>query len=153
MKLKKQVNKDLDNHPIEREKVDKYGKHKVKYTKAEKAMLRNLTRVKVVTIIGILLNLLLPVMSNRSGFQCFTQWILVICYIIALINAIGWQGWTTQYIPLLPMGIVRIFQIVYHFFISSVSINFTFFAIVFIYDSVYILMLLLMKSSYEFVKE
>lgn len=146
MKSRKQEDdKFLDDNPSEVETV--------KYSKAEKALLKNLTVVKIVTLIGIGLNLFLPIMSRRIGMQCPTQWFLVICYIIALINAIGWQGWTTQYIPLLPMGFIRIFQIMYHLFISSTSMNFTFFTIVAIYDSVYILMLLLMKSSYEFVKE
>lgn len=153
MKSKKQVNNSSDNNLMEREKVDKYGRHKVRYSRAEKSLLKNLTIVKIVTVIGIILNLILPIMSSHLGLQCFTQWIIVVCYIIALINATGWQGWTTQYIPLLPIGLIRIFQVLFHLFISSTPINYTFFVIVVIYDSVYILLLLLMKSSYEFVKE
>lgn len=114
--------------------------------KYEREVMFNTYLIKATLVIGILLNLALPVYSQTIGFKSMLQWVVVGFYIYGLVNALGYvRG---QKIPLLQIGFTRIIQIVARVFLKNNPIAWKYFGIVIAFDLLFIYLLFMDKSSY-----
>ena len=118
--------------------------------KYEKALLFNLKVIKVLFAINVIINLFTPVYSDGClGIKSLLQWIIII---INFIGVIGSMGYFNQHIPTLEWGVVRIFQVLWHVFISSTGMNWVFFFIQLLSDLLLTIMLFMDKSNFKYEK-
>ena len=121
-------------------------KKKRSLNKYEKEVMFNTHLIKATLVIGILLNLALPVYSHTIGFKSILQWFAIACYVYGFINALGYvRG---QKIPVLQLGLVRLVQVVGRFVIKSNPIAWKYFGIVIAFDLLFVYLLFMDKSSY-----
>lgn len=120
--------------------------------KYERGLLTNLKLGKALYGIIFILNIFLPLFKpSVFGYKCPTQYVLLIVQFLGLL---GMQGYLTdQYIPILPIVFIRLIQFVTHTFIFKAKVNTMIFLVLSIIDFIFIMLLIIDKDSYVYIKE
>lgn len=121
--------------------------------KYERSVLVGLYIIKYLTLLSVILNLALPIYEKSKGYQIPTQYLLVIFHIIGYMYASGrLEG---QSLIIGRIGLLRVFQALFHTVIGFNKINWITFGGVVLLDIVIILFKFIDKKNnyYEYIEE
>lgn len=114
--------------------------------KYEKEVMFNTYLIKAAFVIGIVLNMILPVYSTTAGFKSILQYVVLFSYCYGLLHAMGiFRG---QKIPVLQLGFTRLAQVVGRLFIKNNPIAWQYYGILLALDVLYLYLLFVDKSGY-----
>ena len=115
----------------------------------QKKMLRTLTRMKVLCIVGIIINLLIHPVDKLLCFDVTAGAIvMIVLWVYGLINGLGILP---QNIPVMMMGFTRLIQFGFDYW--RYKVNWVAVSILLGTDLVWLIYLLAHKSKYEYEKE
>ena len=109
----------------------------------------NVKVMKVAYIFIALFNILSPIYNTGYVFSVF-QIAIPIIWFYGLLNGIGYFS---QEVPVLGIGLVRIFEGLFYFVIARSKFNWILFIVFIIIDIVYALFLYLDRNSYYYITE
>lgn len=118
-------------------------------TKYEKSIMFNVHVMKVAFVVITILNLALPIYKTGYKFSIF-QCIVPIIWFYGLLNGIGYFK---QEVPVLGIGILRIFEGLFYFIIARSKFNWGMFLIFIIMDILYAFFFYLDRNSYYYIDE
>lgn len=118
--------------------------------KYERNLMFNITVMKVIYVLIIFCNLLLPI---RRDVLFSISPLQIIAIIIWLFGLLGGMGYFDQRTPVLPIGILRFVEILYYAVLRTDYINWIGFGICVLLDIIFIAFLFFDKANYTYVKE
>lgn len=122
-----------------------------KYNKFEKENLFNTWLISGVILLGIVINLTLPVFGAVIGYMSPTQWIIVLAvYILAFIYSQGFL--LGQHVPVMQLILIRLIQVAWHMFVSDDAIKWSFYGIMLGVDILLIYLLYMDKTNYQYIE-
>ena len=118
-----------------------------KLNKYEKKIMLGLTLIRVLCGVGIVLNIVLPLVDNLKFNAFLVSQILPIAfiYIYSLVNVVGYQG-----VPIIQTFIIRFLQSLI-FVLWAGDISWVTFGVLVFVDVLLCMLLTLDKGSYEYV--
>lgn len=127
------------------------AKVKRHYTRSEREILFNVYVMKVVYALSFGLNLFLPIFHGHLGFSSLFQYAILFSHTKGLLHGIGTlEG---QKVPILQIALIRLAEVLWYNIISSKDILWPIFIITLIFDLLFIVLLIIDKGSYKYVRE
>lgn len=122
--------------------------------------LRFMMRMSVVLfIVTLICNIVLPVFGRFLHPDVFNI-VIEVCWTYGMLSSLGYfkkpvlkEGKRVEYettIPVVPIGMIRVIQLVYHLFLKKSSLSVGLFIALVVIDVIYVFILLLDKSSYYY---
>lgn len=142
------------------------SKHEKAMNKYEKSILFIPQVLKALYVIILGVNLFMPISSDgKWGFSLF-QIAACIIHFIGLLAGIGYLIVSTHEfrdgaelfeqrtsLPIMLIGILRVFQFAYYFMLKQAKINWVRFSVLIVIDVIYVMILLLDKARYGYAKK
>lgn len=116
----------------------------------EKNLMVNITIMKVLYVVTLFINLLVPVKRNTIFYVSVFQIVVVIVWFFGLL---GGMGFFDQRTPILPIGIIRFIEIIYYGVIRAGFISWISIGVYIIFDIIFVAFLFFDKANYEYVTE
>lgn len=116
----------------------------------ERNLMVNITIMKILYVLTLFINLLIPIKRSTFFYVSLFQIIIVIIWFFGLL---GGMGFFDQRTPILPIGVVRLIEIIYYGVIRTGFINWIALGIYIIFDIIYIAFLFFDKANYEYKSE
>lgn len=122
-----------------------------KRNKFEKENLFNTWLITGVIVLGLIVNLCLPIFGPVVGYTSPTQWLIVLTvYVVAYIFSQGYL--LGQHVPVMQLIIFRLIQVAWHTFVSEDAIKWSFYGIMLGVDILLIYLLYMDKSNYQYIE-
>lgn len=109
----------------------------------------NVRVMKIAYVMIALFNLCAPIYTTGYKFSLF-QVVIPIIWFYGLLNGIGYFN---QEVPILGIGLVRIFEGLFYYVVARGSFNWVLFIVFIVMDSLYSLFMYLDRNSYYYITE
>lgn len=118
--------------------------------KYERNLMFNVHVMKLIYVLVVFCNLLLPI--RRDTLFCISP-LQIVAVIVWLFGLLGGMGYFDQRTPILPIGILRFVEVLYYGVLRTNYINWIGFAIYVVLDIIFMAFLFFDKANYTYVKE
>lgn len=118
--------------------------------KYERNLMFNVSVMKIIYVLIVICNLLLPI--RRDVFISISP-LQIVAVIIWLFGLLGGMGYFDQRTPILPIGILRFIEVLYYAVLRTKYINWVSFCVYLILDIIFVAFLFFDKANYMYVKE